>query len=77
MDRFYLFGAPGGDLPQVAETVAAGPGAPDGMRVDSEGNLYCCGPAGVHVFDQPCTSSGRGCPGGSRSDANRQTYLSS
>jgi gluconolactonase len=41
-----------------AETVAAGPGAPDGMRVDSEGNLYCCGPAGVHVFDPDGTSLG-------------------
>jgi len=26
------------------------PGAPDGMKIDSAGNLYCCGPGGVHVF---------------------------
>ncbi len=26
-------------------------GAPDGMKVDSEGNVYCTGPAGVWVFD--------------------------
>ncbi|MGH6623354.1 MAG: SMP-30/gluconolactonase/LRE family protein [Burkholderiaceae bacterium] len=29
-----------------------GSGAPDGMKIDSEGNLYCCGPGGIHVFDQ-------------------------
>jgi gluconolactonase len=28
----------------------AGEGVPDGMKVDSEGNLFCCGPGGVHVF---------------------------
>jgi gluconolactonase len=27
-----------------------GQGEPDGMKVDSEGNLFCCGPGGVHVF---------------------------
>jgi gluconolactonase len=27
-----------------------GNGEPDGMKVDSEGNLFCCGPGGVHVF---------------------------
>jgi gluconolactonase len=27
-----------------------GPGAPDGMKFDSAGNLYCCGPGGIHVF---------------------------
>jgi gluconolactonase len=30
----------------------AGPGAPDGMKIDSEENLYCCGPGGIHVFDR-------------------------
>lgn len=34
-----------------AETKGDGPGAPDGMKVDSEGNVYCCGPGGIHVFD--------------------------
>ena len=33
-----------------AETVGEGRGAPDGMKIDSRGNLYCCGPGGVHVF---------------------------
>jgi gluconolactonase len=26
-------------------------GNPDGMKVDVEGNVYCTGPAGIHVFD--------------------------
>lgn len=33
-----------------AETKGEGPGAPDGMKIDSEGNVYCCGPGGLHVF---------------------------
>ena len=27
------------------------PGGVDGMKVDIEGNLYCTGPAGIHVID--------------------------
>jgi gluconolactonase len=27
------------------------PGVADGMKVDSAGNLYCCGSGGIHVFD--------------------------
>ena len=34
-----------------AETKGAGAGAPDGMKIDGAGNLYCCGPGGIHVFD--------------------------
>lgn len=34
-----------------AETQGDAPGAPDGMKIDSRGNLYCTGPGGVHVFD--------------------------
>jgi gluconolactonase len=34
-----------------AETKGDAPGAPDGMKLDSAGNVYCCGPGGVHVFD--------------------------
>jgi len=26
------------------------PGVPDGMKVDVSGNIYCCGPGGIHVF---------------------------
>ncbi|MGA3218977.1 MAG: SMP-30/gluconolactonase/LRE family protein [Acidimicrobiales bacterium] len=35
-----------------ARLEGTGEGAPDGMKVDSEGNLYCCGPGGVHVFSR-------------------------
>lgn len=28
-----------------------GDGAPDGMKCDSAGNVYCTGPGGIHVFD--------------------------
>lgn len=34
-----------------AELHGAGPGAPDGMKIDAAGNLYCAGPGGIHVFD--------------------------
>jgi len=34
-----------------AETKGDAPGAPDGMKIDSRGNVYCTGPGGVHVFD--------------------------
>jgi gluconolactonase len=33
-----------------AKTVGQGEGAPDGMKIDSAGNVYCCGPGGIHVF---------------------------
>lgn len=35
-----------------AETKGDKPGAPDGMKIDSAGNVYCCGPGGIHVFDR-------------------------
>jgi gluconolactonase len=41
-----------------AETLGEGPGAPDGMKIDSAGNLYCCGPGGIHVFAPAATSLG-------------------
>jgi gluconolactonase len=28
------------------------------MKVDSAGNVFCCGPGGVHVFDSNGTSLG-------------------
>jgi gluconolactonase len=34
-----------------AETIGEGVGVPDGMKVDQDENLYCCGPGGIHVFD--------------------------
>jgi gluconolactonase len=41
-----------------AETKGQGPGAPDGMKIDSQGNLYCCGPGGIHVFAADATDLG-------------------
>ena len=35
-----------------AELSGDGAGAPDGMKLDSEEHLYCCGPGGIHVFDR-------------------------
>jgi gluconolactonase len=34
-----------------AELSGEGAGGPDGMKFDAKGNLYCCGPGGVHVLD--------------------------
>jgi gluconolactonase len=33
------------------ETKGDRPGAPDGMKIDAAGNVWCCGPGGIHVFD--------------------------
>jgi gluconolactonase len=41
-----------------AETIGEGEGAPDGMKIDSVGNVYCCGPGGIHVFDPSGNSLG-------------------
>ena len=41
-------GLAGGKL--WADTTGEGPGAPDGMKIDSDGNVYCCGPGGIHVL---------------------------
>lgn len=46
----------GGEI--FAEVRGEGPGAPDGMKIDSAGNLYCCGPGGVHVFARDATLLG-------------------
>ena len=32
------------------EVKGLGNGAPDGMKIDRDGNLYCCGPGGLHIF---------------------------
>ena len=34
-------------------------GVADGMKVDTAGRLFCCGPGGVHVFDQEARLLGR------------------
>ena len=41
-----------------ADTKGEGPGAPDGMKLDSASNIYCCGPGGIHVFAPDATSLG-------------------
>lgn len=41
-----------------AEVAGEGIGVPDGMKVDSAGNLYCTGPGGIHVFDAEATCLG-------------------
>jgi gluconolactonase len=41
-----------------AEPKGEGRGAPDGMKIDSAGNVYCCGPGGVHVFAPDASSLG-------------------
>jgi gluconolactonase len=41
-----------------AEISGDGPGAPDGMKLDSAGNLYCCGPGGIHVLDAAARPAG-------------------
>jgi gluconolactonase len=41
-----------------ARTVGEGAGAPDGMKIDSAGNVYCCGPGGIHVFGPDAASLG-------------------
>ncbi len=61
--RIYVFdvGEDGGIFNQrlFAETQGDGPGVPDGMKVDSLGNLYCCAQGGLHVFRADGTLLGR------------------
>lgn len=42
-----------------AVTKGDGPGVPDGMKIDSEGNLYCCAQGGLHVFKADGSLLGR------------------
>jgi gluconolactonase len=41
-----------------AHTIGKGAGAPDGMKIDRAGNIYCCGPGGIHVFAPDATCLG-------------------
>ncbi len=41
-----------------AETGGKQPGVADGMKVDTAGNLYCCGSGGIHIFDVSGTRVG-------------------
>ncbi|MEW6323140.1 MAG: SMP-30/gluconolactonase/LRE family protein [Acidobacteriota bacterium] len=44
---------------RVEGPLAAGDGAPDGMKVDRAGNLFATGPGGVHIFAPDGTRLGR------------------
>lgn len=46
----------GGDV--WAEVTGPGDGAPDGLKVDINDNVYCCGPGGLHVFAPDATCLG-------------------
>lgn len=35
-----------------AETVGTGAGLPDGMKIDSKENVFCCAQGGIHIFDK-------------------------
>jgi gluconolactonase len=41
-----------------AKTKGEGAGVPDGMKIDSAGNIYCCGPGGIHIFNSQGTTLG-------------------
>ena len=41
-----------------AHTTGEGAGAPDGMKIDRAGNIYCCGPGGIHIFAPDATCLG-------------------
>jgi gluconolactonase len=46
----------GGDI--WAEAKGEGIGRPDGMKLDSRGNMYCAGPGGIQIFDPDATCLG-------------------
>lgn len=48
--------ATGGDV--WVEVTGEGEGHPDGMKIDTAGNLYCTGPGGVHVIAPDRTTLG-------------------
>ncbi|MBX3050132.1 MAG: SMP-30/gluconolactonase/LRE family protein [Caldilineaceae bacterium] len=41
-----------------ADVTGEADGVPDGMKVDSTGNLFSCGPGGVHIFDADANDLG-------------------
>ncbi len=38
----------GGEI--FARSTGEGAGAPDGLKIDSRGNVFCAGPGGVHIY---------------------------
>ncbi len=51
--------AAGKELMNVTERVGKEPGLPDGMTVDSAGNIWGSGPGGIYVMDSSGTLLGR------------------
>ena len=41
-----------------AELLGHEPGVADGMKVDTQDNIYCCGPGGIHIFNAKGVSLG-------------------
>jgi gluconolactonase len=48
----------GSDNKLWAELRNDGIGVADGMKFDCKGNLYCCGPGGIHLFGPEATTLG-------------------
>ena len=52
--QIYVYGVlPDGSLGEgqlFAQLPGDEPGVPDGMKVDTKGHIYCCGPGGIHVM---------------------------
>jgi len=46
------------------DLVGPEPGVPDGMKVDTAGNVYCGGPGGIHIMDPKGKKLGRIMHGG-------------
>ena len=46
----------GGDVWAVPE--GSGDGGCDGMKIDSNGNIYCTGPGGIHIYAPDATALG-------------------
>ena len=62
-NKIYLFGVKAdgslSDERLLVETKGDGPGGPDGMKIDSQGNLYCTAQGGLHVFKADGSFLGR------------------
>ena len=41
-----------------SEIMSEGTGVPDGMKIDQEDNIYCCGPGGIHLIGADGASLG-------------------
>ncbi|MGE0354586.1 MAG: SMP-30/gluconolactonase/LRE family protein [Gemmatimonadales bacterium] len=50
---------PGRVFASASAYVAAGEGVPDGLKVDSRGNVWAAGPGGIHVYAPDGTRLGR------------------